>query len=68
MLCLRVLLDGTTGIISGTPAATGDFTATVKVSNPSGDDTKDMYFRINRGTQTLTFKLISRVKNMGMRI
>jgi hypothetical protein len=48
-------LDGSTGIISGTPTATGDFTATVKVSNPSGDDTKDMYFRINRGTQTLTF-------------
>jgi hypothetical protein len=48
-------LDGSTGIISGTPSATGDFTATIKVSNTSGDDTKALYFRINRGTQTLTF-------------
>ena len=48
-------LDGSTGIISGTPTATGDFTATIRVSNPSGNDSKELYFRINRGTQTLTF-------------
>ena len=48
-------MDGSTGIISGTPTATGDFTATIRVSNPSGNDSKALYFRINRGTQTLTF-------------
>ena len=48
-------LDGSTGIISGIPTATGDFSATIKVSNTSGDDSKALYFRINRGTQTLTF-------------
>ena len=30
-------------------SATGDFTATVKVSNTSGDDSKNLFFRINRG-------------------
>ncbi len=48
-------LNATTGMITGTPNATGDFTATLKVSNSSGEDSRQVHFRVARGTQTLTF-------------
>ena len=48
-------LNASTGLITGTPNATGDFTVTIKVSNSSGEDSKQLHFRVERGSQTLTF-------------
>ena len=53
------LPDGLTmdaaGKITGNPSKTGDFNATIKVLNSSGFNEKVYFFRIHRGTQSITF-------------
>ena len=48
-------LNTSTGLITGTPTQTGEFTADVKVSNSAGEDTKTLLFLIREGIQNLTF-------------
>ena len=58
-------LDGSTGIISGTPSATGDFNATIKVSNTSGDDSRALFFESIVVRKPLLSGPISRSKKYG---
>lgn len=49
-------LSSTTGVIAGTPTATGTFNATVTATNASGtSDPAAIAITINKGNQTITF-------------
>jgi hypothetical protein len=46
-------IQSTTGLISGTPNAVGDFNSTVTVTNPSGSQSKSFFFRVLKGNRSL---------------
>jgi hypothetical protein len=48
-------LNASTGEISGTPTQTGEFTATIKVTNSAGEDSRQFFFLIREGIQNVTF-------------